>query len=66
MLIGITKRSETIVFHRAFAIADFNLGSGTARHQSLASGSLQLRRCAFWTVSLFLSEKKKGGLMYRY
>ncbi len=42
MLIGINKRSETIVFHRALAIADLNLGSGTARHQSLASGSRQL------------------------
>ncbi len=37
----------------------FELGSGTARHQSLASGSRQLRTCAFWTVSIFLNEEKR-------
>ncbi len=45
-------------FHRALDIADLNLGSGTARHQPLASGSRQLRRCALWTVSLFSARRR--------
>ncbi len=65
MLIGITKRSETIVFHRAFAIADLiRVGNGPAPVACFRFSAAEKMR--FWTVSLFLSEKKKGGLMYRY
>ncbi len=68
MLIGINKRSETIVFHRALAIADLNLGSGTARHQSLGFRFSTAEKMRFLDCVQFSQrgeESSEGGLMYR-